>query len=71
MTPTPSATRRARPWTSLAASSRRSTSILVACDVVGARPAVTTVSGGLDSVTPAHVLANDGHDLVCLSFDYG
>jgi 7-cyano-7-deazaguanine synthase len=32
---------------------------------------VTTVSGGLDSVTLAHVLAADGHDLVCVSFDYG
>jgi 7-cyano-7-deazaguanine synthase len=32
---------------------------------------VTTVSGGLDSVTLAHCLAAEGHDLVCLSFDYG
>lgn len=32
---------------------------------------VATVSGGLDSVTLAHSLAADGHDLVCLSFDYG
>lgn len=32
---------------------------------------VTTVSGGLDSVTLAHVLASGGHQLVCLSFDYG
>ena len=32
---------------------------------------MATVSGGLDSVTLAHVLAADGHDLVCLSFDYG
>jgi 7-cyano-7-deazaguanine synthase len=32
---------------------------------------VTTLSGGLDSVTLAHVLADEGHDLVCLSFDYG
>lgn len=32
---------------------------------------VTTVSGGLDSVTLAHVLAAEGHELVCLSFDYG
>jgi 7-cyano-7-deazaguanine synthase len=32
---------------------------------------VATVSGGLDSVTLAHTLAADGHDLVCLSFDYG
>jgi 7-cyano-7-deazaguanine synthase len=32
---------------------------------------VVTVSGGLDSVTMAHQLAGDGHDLVCLSFDYG
>jgi 7-cyano-7-deazaguanine synthase len=32
---------------------------------------VTTVSGGLDSVTLAHVLADEGHDLLCVSFDYG
>lgn len=32
---------------------------------------VTTVSGGLDSVTLAHTLAAEGNDLVCLSFDYG
>jgi 7-cyano-7-deazaguanine synthase len=32
---------------------------------------VATVSGGLDSLTLAHTLAADGHDLVCLSFDYG
>jgi 7-cyano-7-deazaguanine synthase len=32
---------------------------------------VTTLSGGLDSVTLAHVLAGEGHDLVALSFDYG
>lgn len=32
---------------------------------------VATVSGGVDSVTLAHSLAADGHDLVCLSFDYG
>jgi 7-cyano-7-deazaguanine synthase len=32
---------------------------------------VVTVSGGLDSVTLAHTLAAEGHDLVCLSFDYG
>jgi 7-cyano-7-deazaguanine synthase len=32
---------------------------------------VTTVSGGLDSVTLAHVLADEGHELVALSFDYG
>lgn len=32
---------------------------------------VVTVSGGLDSVTLAHSLAAEGHDLVCLSFDYG
>lgn len=32
---------------------------------------VTTVSGGLDSVTLAHVLAAEGHDLLCVSFDYG
>lgn len=33
--------------------------------------AVVTVSGGLDSVTLAHALADDGADLVALSFDYG
>lgn len=33
--------------------------------------AVVTVSGGLDSVTLAHVLHAEGWDLVCLSFDYG
>jgi 7-cyano-7-deazaguanine synthase len=32
---------------------------------------VATVSGGLDSVTLAHVLAGEGHELVCVSFDYG
>jgi 7-cyano-7-deazaguanine synthase len=32
---------------------------------------VATVSGGLDSVTLAHSLAAEGHDLVCVSFDYG
>ncbi|MFZ6003292.1 MAG: 7-cyano-7-deazaguanine synthase QueC [Actinomycetota bacterium] len=32
---------------------------------------VTTLSGGLDSVTLAHSLAADGHQLVALSFDYG
>ncbi len=32
---------------------------------------VTTLSGGLDSVTLAHVLAAEGHDLVAVSFDYG
>ena len=32
---------------------------------------VTTLSGGLDSVTLAHALAADGHDLIALSFDYG
>ena len=32
---------------------------------------VTTVSGGLDSVTLAHALAADGHDVIALSFDYG
>lgn len=32
---------------------------------------VTTLSGGLDSVTLAYALAADGHDLVALSFDYG
>jgi 7-cyano-7-deazaguanine synthase len=32
---------------------------------------VTTLSGGLDSVTLAHVLADEGHELVALSYDYG
>jgi 7-cyano-7-deazaguanine synthase len=32
---------------------------------------VTTVSGGLDSVTLAHTLAAEGHDQVLVSFDYG
>jgi 7-cyano-7-deazaguanine synthase len=32
---------------------------------------VVTVSGGLDSVTLAHGLHAEGHELVCLSFDYG
>lgn len=32
---------------------------------------VTTLSGGLDSVTLAHVLVDEGHDLLALSFDYG
>lgn len=32
---------------------------------------VTTLSGGLDSVTLAHELASDGHELVALSFHYG
>lgn len=32
---------------------------------------VTTLSGGLDSVTLAHELAAQGHQLVALSFDYG
>lgn len=32
---------------------------------------VVTVSGGLDSVTLAHILAEEGDKLVCLSFDYG
>lgn len=32
---------------------------------------VTTLSGGLDSVTLAHSLAAEGCDLVALSFDYG
>lgn len=34
-------------------------------------PIVTTLSGGLDSVTLAHELAAEGHDVVALSFDYG
>jgi 7-cyano-7-deazaguanine synthase len=32
---------------------------------------VVTVSGGLDSVTLAHLLAAEGRDLTLLSFDYG
>ncbi len=32
---------------------------------------VTTLSGGLDSVTLAHSLAADGHALIALSFHYG
>jgi 7-cyano-7-deazaguanine synthase len=32
---------------------------------------VTTLSGGLDSVTLAHVLADEGHELIALSYDYG
>lgn len=32
---------------------------------------VTTLSGGLDSVTLAHTLAAEGHGIVALSFDYG
>ncbi len=32
---------------------------------------VTTLSGGLDSVTLAYALASDGNELVTLSFDYG
>lgn len=32
---------------------------------------VTTLSGGLDSVTLAHALAAEGHDLIALSFHYG
>lgn len=32
---------------------------------------VSTLSGGLDSVTLAHEVAAGGEDLVCLSFDYG
>ncbi len=32
---------------------------------------VTTLSGGLDSVTLAHTLAHGGDDLIALSFDYG
>ena len=32
---------------------------------------VTTVSGGLDSVTLAHTMAAEGHDQVLISFDYG
>jgi 7-cyano-7-deazaguanine synthase len=31
---------------------------------------VVTVSGGLDSVTLAHSLAAEGHELLCLSVDY-
>lgn len=33
--------------------------------------AVAIVSGGLDSVTLAHHLAAEGHDLTLVSFDYG
>ena len=32
---------------------------------------VTTLSGGLDSVTLSHELASDGHDVIALSFHYG
>jgi 7-cyano-7-deazaguanine synthase len=32
---------------------------------------VTTLSGGLDSVTLAHALAAEGHDVIALSFHYG
>lgn len=32
---------------------------------------VTTLSGGLDSVTLAHLLSAEGIDLIALSFDYG
>jgi 7-cyano-7-deazaguanine synthase len=32
---------------------------------------VTTLSGGLDSVTLAHALVADGAELIALSFDYG
>lgn len=32
---------------------------------------VAIVSGGMDSVVLAHMLAHDGHDLHLLSFDYG
>jgi len=32
---------------------------------------VTTLSGGLDSVTLAHTLVAEGHDLLAVSFDYG
>lgn len=32
---------------------------------------VTTLSGGLDSVTLAHVLVDEGHEVVALSYDYG
>lgn len=32
---------------------------------------VAIVSGGLDSVTMAHVLTRQGHKVDCLSFDYG
>ncbi|MEX2294550.1 MAG: 7-cyano-7-deazaguanine synthase QueC [Acidimicrobiales bacterium] len=32
---------------------------------------VTTLSGGLDSITLAHVLSAEGADLIALSFDYG
>ena len=37
----------------------------------GRTAAVVTVSGGLDSVTLAHLLAADGLELTLVSFDYG
>jgi 7-cyano-7-deazaguanine synthase len=33
--------------------------------------AIAIVSGGMDSVTLAHLLASEGHELRLLSFDYG
>ncbi len=35
------------------------------------KAAVAIVSGGMDSVTLAHLLASEGYDLHLLSFDYG
>ena len=32
---------------------------------------VVIVSGGMDSVTLAHVLRHEGHDVRLVSFDYG
>lgn len=32
---------------------------------------IAVVSGGLDSVSMAHILAKQGHEIHCLSFDYG
>jgi 7-cyano-7-deazaguanine synthase len=33
--------------------------------------AIAVVSGGLDSVTLAHLLKSQGHELHLVSFDYG
>lgn len=32
---------------------------------------VAVISGGMDSVTLAHMLHNEGHDLILISFNYG
>src|SRR5437899_12193170 len=37
----------------------------------GMTKAITSVSGGLDSVTLAHLLHAEGYDLHLLSFNYG